>query len=153
VRNTTNSERFEEFFHQVEPQLRSALVATYGVERGREATSDALAYAWEHWPRMQKAKNPIGYLYRVGQSKSRRRRTPVVFVRSAVREHLYEPGLASALGSLSEQQRISVVLVHAYGWSISEVADRTGTKKATVQVHLKRGLSKLRSELEVGEIV
>ena len=36
MRNTTNTERFEEFFHRVEPQLRRALV-TYGVERGREA--------------------------------------------------------------------------------------------------------------------
>jgi DNA-directed RNA polymerase specialized sigma24 family protein len=148
---TTDTGAFEAFFEQNEPLLRRALVATYGADRGREAASEALAYAWQHWAKVQKVSNPVGFLYRVGQSKSRPRRVPINFVRDESTDHPYEPGLASALAALSESQRVSVVLVHAYGWSLSEVAERTGTKKATVQVHLKRGLSKLRKALEVEE--
>jgi DNA-directed RNA polymerase specialized sigma24 family protein len=148
---TEDDKGFEEFFERVEPLLRHALVATYGVERGREAAAEALAYAWQHWAKVQRAANPVGLLYRVGQSKSRPRRSRIDFVRRENTDHPYEPGLASALAALSEPQRVAVVLVHAYGWTLSEVAERTGTKKATIQVHLRRGLSKLRSALEVEE--
>jgi DNA-directed RNA polymerase specialized sigma24 family protein len=41
-------ERFDALFQEVEPQLRRALIARYGVERGREATAEALAWAWQH---------------------------------------------------------------------------------------------------------
>jgi RNA polymerase sigma factor (sigma-70 family) len=148
-----DNQKFEDFFERVEPLLRRALVATYGVDRGREAAAEALAYGWQHWKRVQKMSNPAGYLYRVGQSRSRTKRTPIVFVRSENTERLFEPGLAPALSALSDRQRIAIVLVHAYGWSISEVAELTGTKKATVQVHLQRAMAKLRAELEVQEDV
>ena len=69
-------EVFTEFVGTVEPRLRIALVARYGPERGREATAEALAFAWEHWERVGQMDNPIGYLFRVGQSKSRSRRRP-----------------------------------------------------------------------------
>jgi len=35
-------------------------------------TAEALAYAWENWDRLSSMKNPVGYLYRVGQSRARR---------------------------------------------------------------------------------
>ena len=65
-------DEFERFFVEVEPRLRRALVARYGSDRGREATAEALAYAWEHWSRVQAMERPVGYLYRVGQSRTRR---------------------------------------------------------------------------------
>jgi DNA-directed RNA polymerase specialized sigma24 family protein len=115
VGTTKDTGAFEAFFERIEPLLRRALVATYGVDRGREAASEALAYAWQHWAKVQKVSNPVGFLYRVGQSKSRPRRVPINFVRAECTDHPYEPGLASALAALSESQRVSVVLVHAYG--------------------------------------
>ena len=48
----TTREVFTEFVRAVEPRLRIALMARYGPERGREATAEALAYAWEHWERV-----------------------------------------------------------------------------------------------------
>src|SRR5215207_7077722 len=60
----------------VEPSsLRTALTL------GGEAAGDALSYAWEHWENVRGLKNPLGYLYRVGQSSTRRRKTPIVFAR------------------------------------------------------------------------
>jgi hypothetical protein len=50
-----------------------ALAAAAGIEAGREATAEALAYGWEHWDRVGSMENPVGYLYRVGRSKARKR--------------------------------------------------------------------------------
>ena len=44
---------FDDFVADVEPRLRRALVAAYGPEAGREATADALAWAWQHWDRLR----------------------------------------------------------------------------------------------------
>src|SRR5690242_1361193 len=65
---------FRSFFDGAEPRLRSAFVAAYDAERGREATAEALAYAWENWERVRVMENAVGYLYRVGQSRTRPRR-------------------------------------------------------------------------------
>src|SRR5215469_926755 len=70
---------FTEFVSAVEPRLRRALVAAYGFDEGREATAEALAYAWEHWDRLRLMSNIPGYLFRVGQTKRRRKRQPVLF--------------------------------------------------------------------------
>jgi DNA-directed RNA polymerase specialized sigma24 family protein len=142
---------FAAFFAGAEPRLRRALIATYGSERGREAAAEALAYAWEHWTVVRTKDNPIGFLYRVGQSRTRPRKSPVIF---AVRDDQLpwiEPGLADALARLSDRQRIAVVLIHGYGWHLREVADLIGTGVTTVQNHLERGLATLRAALEVHE--
>jgi DNA-directed RNA polymerase specialized sigma24 family protein len=96
--------------------------------------------------------NPIGYLYRVGQSRTRPRR-PVAPLRweppHVAGEHVFEPGLLDAVGSLSEAQRVAVVLVHGYEWTLREVAELTGVTISTVQTHVERALAKLRAALEV----
>jgi DNA-directed RNA polymerase specialized sigma24 family protein len=140
---------FSVFFAEAEPKLRRAFVAAYGAERGREAASEALAWAWEHWAKVQAMSNPLGYLYRVGQTRSRRR--PIVFAveptASAAPE--FEPGLAPGLAELTERQRVAVVLIRGFGWTHREVAELTGTSVTTVQNHLERGLRSLRQTLGV----
>jgi DNA-directed RNA polymerase specialized sigma24 family protein len=140
---------FESFVAQAEPRLRRGLVSTYGHERGRDATAEALAYAWEHWDRLRSMENPTGYLFRVAQSKNRRRRPPVFFTIPETIDHEFEPDLPAALQSLSERQRLAVVLVHGFGWTLREVGELTGTNVTTVQNHLNRGLRRLRLALGV----
>ena len=143
-------DEFEVFFAEVEPRLRRALVAGLGGERGREATAEAMGWAWEHWERVRTMANPGGYLYRVGRSRTRGRRRTVMFASPAeVSAPWVEPALAPALVALSEQQRVVVVLVHGYGWSQREVADLLGVTPSTVQTHLERALGRLRAALEV----
>jgi RNA polymerase sigma factor (sigma-70 family) len=145
-------DEFARFFADTEPSLRRALVARYGSDRGREATAEALAYAWEHWPRVQAMERPIGYLYRVGQSRTRRwrlRRPDGFPPPDAVEMPWVEPGLPRALNALSERQRVAVVLVCGFGWQLREVADLLGVRTTTVQNHVERGLAKLRLDLEV----
>lgn len=144
---------FEAFVRDAEPRLRRALVAAYGFEEGRDAAAEALAYAWEHWARLQDVTNLPGYLFRVAQSRTRgrRRREPALFDVPGWSEHRFEPGLPSALATLSERQRLAVVLVHGYGCTLREVSDLIGVKQTTVQNHLERGLTRLRTMLGVND--
>jgi hypothetical protein len=48
---------------EVGPRLGRALAAAYGFEDGRDATAEALAYAWQHWQRLQHIANLPGYLF------------------------------------------------------------------------------------------
>jgi RNA polymerase sigma factor (sigma-70 family) len=138
---------FEVFYDLAEPRLRRALVAAYGTERGREATCEALAWAWEHWSDVRGMANPVGYLYRVGQSRTRPRRHRPVFEVPDRSEVDVEPGLPAALASLSERQRVAVVLVHGFGWTHREVAELIGTSPSSVQNHVERGMRRLRRAL------
>jgi DNA-directed RNA polymerase specialized sigma24 family protein len=140
---------FRAFVTATEPRLHRALAAALGWDRGREATADALAYAWEHWPKVRALSNPAGYLYRVGQSSVRRRKVPVLFERPVGSDPLFEPTLLRLLADLPERQRVAVVLVHGFDWTPREVSELTGSSPSTVHTHLERGLTKLRAALEV----
>lgn len=147
---------FATFVRAVEPRLRQALVATYGPADGREATVDALSWAWEHWDRLSGVRNPGGYLYRVGQSAVRRfgsRPLPIgVLHSSSVALPDLSPELLPALARLSAQQRTVVLLVHAYGWSQADVATLLEISSSTVREHMNRALARLRDELEVRNV-
>ncbi len=120
---------------------------------GREAASEALAYAWENWGRISSLDNPIGYVYKVGHNWALRSRPlralPVRLVGTHV-EPRVEPGLVAALATLSERQRTVVVMVHCFEYSLAETADVLGLAKTTTQNHLERGMATLRREL--GEV-
>jgi len=142
---------FATFFADVEPRLRHALVAALGADHGREATAEALAYAWENWSRLQVMDNAVGYLYRVGRTQARRlRRRPVELPPATHDQQPWvEPGLPRALSGLSERQRVVVILVCSLGWSQTEVAEALQVSLGTVHKHLNRGLSRLRTALGV----
>ena len=147
---------FETFVKRVKPSLLQALIATYGPVDGREATVDALSWAWEHWDRMAEVDQAVGYLYRVGQSATRRFLSRPVPQRLAeVLETRFpdvEPGLMPALARLSEQQRTVVVLVHGYGWRQADVARLLAINPSTVRDYLNRAIDRLRDDLEVSDV-
>jgi len=144
-------EEFQAMVAVVEPRLRRALVAAYGFDKGREATAAALAWAWEHRRRLRKIDQKVAYLFRVGQSSLRVKKTAPLFEIPHHEEPWIEPRLGSALAALSERQRIAVVLVYGFRWTLAEVADLTGTRIPTVQTHLERGLRHLRAAMEVSD--
>ena len=134
-------------------RVRRALVAFYGVQIGTEVAAEAMATAWERWPEISQMDNPAGYLFRVGQSRSRRhlrwaRRTslPLVADRSVVAESHVD--LLRELDRLKPMQRAAVVLVKSYGFSYREVAQVLGVSEAAVTNHVHRGLAALRSKLK-----
>jgi DNA-directed RNA polymerase specialized sigma24 family protein len=144
-------EPFGAFAARTTARLRRALVAAYGPDAGAEGAAEAMAYGWEHWRRIGGMENPAGYLYRVGQTAARRhlRAGPPLPEPSAHELPDVEPRLIGLLNDLSEAQRTCVLLVHGYGWSQQEVADLLDVSHSTVRTHLARGLSHLRTALEV----
>ena len=144
---------YTEFVENLAKPLKQALMVSFGPELGDEATAEALAYGWEHWGRIKDMANPGGYLYRVGQNHARRvLRRRVLPSRKAIHdafEPWFEPDLAPALHALSGKQRAAVVLVHGFGWTVTEVAELWGVTFSTVQAHLDRGMTKLRRRLGV----
>jgi RNA polymerase sigma-70 factor (ECF subfamily) len=138
---------FDKFFERVEPKLRTALIAVFGQETGRDAAAAALAYGWEHWDRISSMGNPVGYLYRVGRSSQRRHKEPTWVETPQDHTPHFEPRLPTAIAALSEKQRLAVVLVHAYGWDRRETADIVGISVSSIDTHLSRGLSRLRKSL------
>jgi len=147
---------FAAFFEEAEPRLRHALCGAFGPEVGREAAADALAWAWQHWSRVEELDNPIGYLYRVGRSQALRAvRRPDVDALDAHADHAgggddrdYEPQLLAALADLPERQRVAVWLVHGLEHRHREVAELLGCSTPTVTTHVRRGLAALRRRLE-----
>lgn len=142
---------FDALVRDVEPKLRRAFVALYGPERGRDATAEALAYAWQHSERVTSMANPAGYLFRVGQSRSRQRRSGFLVGAQAAASPTVEPKLAAALARLSDRQRVAVVLCVAYDWTSAEAAGFMGVSRGSVQRHLDRAMRKLRRDLGVGD--
>lgn len=138
---------FTAFVNEVEPRLRRALVGVRGRDAGRDATAEALAWAWEHWDEVQSMENPAGYLYRVGTSRTRERRRALLPWNGDAASPSFEPGLSPALAALTDRQRAAVVLVHGCGWSYTEVADAIGVTKSSVGTHVARGMEQLRTAL------
>lgn len=147
------SESFTGFVLLVGPRLKQSLIAALGGEAGREATCEALAWAWENWPRLRNMENPAGYLYKVGRNRglsTMRRRVRFTHPEIAGGEEPWvEPALAGALARLGERQRVAILLIHGYGWTYREVARHLGLSTGTVQTHVKRGMAKLRHDLKV----
>ncbi len=150
----TDDQWFEAFLAGSSAELRRALAARFGVEVGCEVHADALVWASEHQAELRSMANPMGYLFRVGQSAARRHHR---WARNGAElpavppdvEHLVEPGLPSALASLSDDERVAVVLVHGYGWSYADAARLLDVPVSTVNNHIHRGLQRLRRHLGV----
>lgn len=149
--NSSTVPTFTDFYREVEPRVRRALVAAFGVDIGSESAAEALAFGWENWERVGQMPNPAGYLFGVGRNKARRRRSRrVAFpVPPVGHEFEVEPGIPEALSRLSEKQRVTVLLVYGDEWTWPEVAELLGVSVSTVQKHLERGMSKLRRSIGV----
>jgi DNA-directed RNA polymerase specialized sigma24 family protein len=144
---------FEAFIADAQLRLRRALVARYGVQLGVEACAEATAWAWANRERLLAMANPVGYLYRVGQTavrnETRSHRIPL-FPPEA-RDHevpLADPGLHEALSRLTPDQRAAVMLVHAHGYRYAEAADLLDIPVSTLKNHLHRGSRRLRKILD-----
>jgi RNA polymerase sigma-70 factor (ECF subfamily) len=154
------SATFASFFEQAEPRLRTALSGAFGAEVGRDAAADALAWAWQHRDRLHDLDNPIGYLYRVGRSGAlrdvRRREVPSPRSDDGTDEGREDPDpeltLLAMVAELPEHQRVAVWMVHGLGYRHAEVGALLGCATPTVATHVRRGLSRLRQQLEVSRV-
>lgn len=146
---TGDSERFERFVLDVEPQLRRALAGHLAEGTVADAVAAALAYAWEHRERVLAMERPAGYLYRVAQTSVRRRKQGWLPWSGERELPDIEPGLPDALAALPAGQAKAVWLVSACGWSHAEAADALGVSTSTVSTQVNRALIRLRTSLGV----
>lgn len=145
----TQRDRFEAFVADAEPRLRRALIGAVGIDRTEDAVAEAFAYAYEHWDEVSAYDNPVGYLYRVAQSRSRERLKPPLIRREPDTIPDVEPELIEALSSLPLSQRTAVWLAHGCGWSHADIASGLDVSASTVATHVSRGLNALRQTLGV----
>ena len=144
-----SDERFERFVRDTEARLLRSLAGHVATDGVRDAAAEAYTYAWEHWEQVQMMDNPMGYLFRVAQSRSRRRLTGHLPEPDHGRTPEVEPGLVSAMRSLPSQQRSAVWLVHACGFTYSETAEALGVSASAVGTHVARAMASLRLSLGV----
>jgi RNA polymerase sigma-70 factor (ECF subfamily) len=118
-----------------------------------EVANDAVAEAFAQALRRGDAiRRPERWIWRAvfriaaGELHARRRE---VHTDAETAYEMEEPAreLLAALGRLSERQRAAVVLHHAAGYSVREVAAIIDSTPAAVKVHLMRGRRRLRELL------
>jgi DNA-directed RNA polymerase specialized sigma24 family protein len=143
----SDTERFEAFVLEVEPQLRKALSGHLSEGTVADAVAEALGYAWEHRDRVLQMERPAGYLYRVAQTRSQRRKQGWLVWRGEEAMPEVEPGLPGALADLLAGQALAVWLVSACGWTHTEAGETLGVSASTVSTQVGRALIRLRTSL------
>jgi len=129
---------------------RSVLAFAGDPEVAKDAVAEAFAQALR---RGDELRDPERWLWRAafriasGELKERGRRAAVVPEGSYEMEESARE-LMEALRKLSEKQRMAVVLHHAAGYPVREVAAIIGSTSAAVRVHLMRARRRLRELLE-----
>lgn len=138
---------------EIERRLRVAFVARYGIGVAEDLTQECLTWGWANREQLAEMKNPVGYLFRVGQSRSRRllrwQREKIELPPEIATEQSTwtEPALPAALAALNDQQRTMVMLTHCFEWTYAEVADLLEVPQHTVRNGVHRGLKNLRNAL------
>ncbi|MCB1299519.1 MAG: hypothetical protein KDB08_11130 [Microthrixaceae bacterium] len=140
---------YETFFRVNEPRLRRAYCARLAPHRVADAVGAALEFAWTHWDRVAMMEYPVAYLFRVGLSKSRRRKEGRLPAPPPSEIAHVEPALVSAMRRLPRRQREVVWLVEACEWTPTETAEALGLSLSAVRTHRSRGLEQLRQHLGV----
>ncbi len=141
------------FMLEAGQRLERALVARFGIDNGLEAAAEAIEYGLTNWEKLQTMHNPVGYLYRVGESRGRRlvqrwARLEALVVDPVTVDAVVDIDLQRALGRLKPIERVSIVLVHAHGHSYREAAEVLDLSATTITNHLHRGMVRLRRILE-----
>ena len=148
----TAADGFDAFVAAFDRRLWQSLIPAVGVDRARDAATDAFVYAWRHWDRISVMDNPEGYVYTAALGYARTRPTPLAGLLPTPEPAelpRVEPGLVPALAELSEMQRTVVYLVEGCGWGLTDTGRLLDISISTVRNHLARGMTKLRAALEV----
>ena len=132
---------------EAQPRLAQAYVSTRGLHGAEDAAAEAVAWGIENSRKLEDMQNPIGYLYRVGLSRTRHRRRVRLPAPQNVGAPQVEPDLIDALRRLPIRQRTAVWLVHGCGWTLDETAQALRVSKSTANTHCRRALERLRLEL------
>jgi DNA-directed RNA polymerase specialized sigma24 family protein len=145
----TATHDFDVFFREAEPRLRRAYGGRLAPHCVGDAVGTALEFAWKNWDRVALMEHPVPFLFRVGLSKSRRRKQGRLPASPPLEMGHVEPALISSMQKLPSRQREVVWLVEACEWTPTEAAEALGLSLSAVRTHRDRGLERLRHHLGV----
>jgi RNA polymerase sigma-70 factor, ECF subfamily len=151
ITRVSESAGLEGVYRSEGPAIWRALVAYTGDEAiAEDALSEAFAQALA---RGDALREPARWIWRVafrvaaGELKERRRGRPLDIEPSYELPESIDHVMA-ALGRLSPNQRLAVILHDYADRPVPEIATTIGTSRATVHVHLSKGRRRLRALLE-----
>lgn len=153
--DAADADAFATFYTRVQPDVHRAVQVTLGdPQLANDAVDEAFTRAAERWSEVRDLRNPAGWAYRVAVNwaTSWRRKLALRPTRSAEqldRAHLDlvpDLDLAAALAVLPLAQRQMLVLRHAFGCSVAEVADTLGVAEGTVKSGVHRARQRLRDD-------
>jgi RNA polymerase sigma-70 factor (ECF subfamily) len=148
---------FDDFWTAERVRLTRALAMTIGdVDLATEAVDEAMARAFQRWPRVGGLENPAAWVYRIGLNWTRsfhrrRRRTPPLWLTqpaSASDDYGLDPSIDAAMAALPDAQRSVVVCRLLLGWSEDQTATALGVRPGTVKSRLSRALAVLARTLD-----
>ena len=141
----------EDVYREDGPRLWRALFAYAGdPEVASDTLAEVFAQALNHHGPLESPQRWIWRsAFKIAAGEMKRRRTSTATMPSllaaAASYEMEEPAieLVAALAKLPRSQRVAVVLHHAAGYPVGEIAAILGTSSATVKVHLHRGRRRL----------
>jgi RNA polymerase sigma factor (sigma-70 family) len=129
---------------------RAVLAFAADAEIASDAVAEAFAQALSRGDAIRDAERWVWRtIFRIAAGELKARRRDSALGREEGMYTMEEPAreLVVALARLSERQRSAVVLHHAAGYPVREVAAILGSTPAAVKVHLMRGRRRLRELL------
>jgi RNA polymerase sigma-70 factor (ECF subfamily) len=147
---------FSDFYRRSRDSVARALAVTIGdVHLAAEAADEAMARAYQRWPKVRSFDNPAGWVYRVGLNWAtsvlrRHRNRPEPWAERGAPDvgPITEPDVLAALSELDVRQRAVVVCRFYLGLSEAETAAALGTRPGTVKSRLHRALRHLQVRLD-----
>jgi RNA polymerase sigma-70 factor (ECF subfamily) len=138
-----------------EPGYRIAFSILGDAQFAEDVTQEAMVSMLANLGRFDARREFAPWLHRIvsnraldwARARNRREQIPRL-VAPAVSDAGSDPRLVEALGALPAEQRAVVVLRHVAGYGTNEIARMLGIRRGTVGSRLRRGLDRLRSEME-----
>lgn len=157
VTQRSDREEFSDFAGARWPSLvRAGLLMGCSMPDAEDLAQTALTRCYQHWSRVARADNPSAYVHRMLVNAfldtKRRRRNSELLVAKPLEGSVSDPlqeirlDIERALGDLTPQQRLVVVLRYFLDLSERETAEVLGVPAGTVKSRLARALAALSAD-------
>jgi RNA polymerase sigma factor (sigma-70 family) len=159
------SDAFEAWYREAYPSIRASIAVLAGEDYGAEATAEAFARAYQHWPRVSRMESPSGWTFRVAHNlvrrRARRARVEATLWRSRPPPDQPDGDQGSPLAlstdlirelqNLGPRMRLAVVLRYVADMTEADVAVAMGITRGGVSALLAKARSRLQVRLAAQE--
>lgn len=152
----TDDAAFEAWYRALYPNLVASIAVVFGdPDLAREAADEAVARAYERWPRVRAMSSPNGWAYQVALNEARRRRRRQAIERRLLARSGTDRSVVDGptgelwqlVKALPARQRTAVVLRHVADLTEPEIGEAMGISRGGVSSTLRAAHSSLRRQL------